>query len=548
MAQTLPDPFYYLNNFRLVLDWIRSRHADLLDESEWSFVTTFPTLPQAAQALLVRMVMRQGERFRQTGLNYPEIGDPGAAVPALTALGWVDANPLLTLEQLFALLRKIELAAAFGLTARAASARKAELLSQLSRDFGSEARPLAGWCPGLDEHILALRVDGLCERLRLLFFGNLHQDWSEFVLADLGIFRYETVPLPADSRAFQRRSDVDDYVHLYRCRERLEAGEDYASLLAAIPATPHPNPWLEGRRARLLFRLGQRQEKLGDWPGALTSYAGSAYPGARARTIRTLERSGQSGAALALAETAWQAPESEEEQQQLQRMLPRLRRREGQAKAPAASSSPPHTLALTIAASDTDPVESLVREHVAAADAPVFYVENALINSLFGLLCWPALFAPLPGAFFHPFQQRPADLYAPDFYARRKELFADCLRQLEEGRHADTIERRFHEKFGLQSPFVYWGVLDENLLKLALDCIPPAHLRLFFERLLRDLKANHSGLPDLIQFWPAQRRYRMIEVKGPGDRLQDNQKRWLAYFDQHAIPVTVAYVQWATPA
>lgn len=31
----------------------------------------------------------------------------------------------------------------------------------------------------------------LCDRLRLMFFGNLHQDWSEFVLADLGIYTYE---------------------------------------------------------------------------------------------------------------------------------------------------------------------------------------------------------------------------------------------------------------------------------------------------------------------------------------------------------------------
>jgi hypothetical protein len=37
----------------------------------------------------------------------------------------------------------------------------------------------------------------------------------------------------------------------------------------------------------------------------------------------------------------------------------------------------------------------------------------------------------------------------------------------------------------------------------------------------------------------------MIEVKGPGDRLQDNQIRWLHYFAEHGIPVAVCYVQWA---
>ena len=53
-------------------------------------------------------------------------------------------------------------------------------------------------------------------------------------------------------------------------------------------------------------------------------------------------------------------------------------------------------------------------------------------------------------------------------------------------------------------------------------------------------------MPDLIQFWPQEQRYRMIEVKGPGDRLQDNQRRWLALCAAHGMPVDVCYVQWAS--
>ena len=79
-----------------------------------------------------------------------------------------------------------------------------------------------------------------------------------------------------------------------------------------------------------------------------------------------------------------------------------------------------------------------------------------------------------------------------------------------------------------------------QLLALALDCIPPAHLRLFFTRLLRDLKANRTGLPDLVRFWPAARRYELVEVKAPGDKLQDNQIRWLAYCEAQGIPVRAA--------
>ena len=30
----------------------------------------------------------------------------------------------------------------------------------------------------------------LCDRLRLMFFGNLRQDWAEFVLTELGLQRF----------------------------------------------------------------------------------------------------------------------------------------------------------------------------------------------------------------------------------------------------------------------------------------------------------------------------------------------------------------------
>ena len=39
-----------------------------------------------------------------------------------------------------------------------------------------------------------------------------------------------------------------------------------------------------------------------------------------------------------------------------------------------------------------------------------------------------------------------------------------------------------------------------------------------------------------------ERRYRLIEVKGPGDRLQDNQIRWLSFCVAQEIPVCVCKV------
>lgn len=548
--RTLDDPYYYLLNFRRVLDWIVTRYDDLLTDAERTFLAEFAVLPQASQALLVRMVMRQGELFRASKLRYAEIGDTAVAAVPLMELGWVRLDAPLSVDQLFGLCTKAELQQALAeplAELRLNQAGKAEMLAALAGTLG-EAQTLQGWYPACEDTLYWLTVMPLCERFRLMFFGNLHQDWSEFVLADLGIYDYEPVVLAPLARGFQHRADVDTYLHLGECARLLAEG-DAAAALAAVGQAALANPWLEGRRQRLLYRFGQHYERQGELETALVLYQGNDYPGARARRIRVLERLARHEEAHALAVLAESAPESEEEAQQLGRMLPRLRRHLGLPRLPRQAALPLEELALRLPQpQDGSAVEFVVRDHLSTADAPVHYVENGLINSLFGLLCWDAVFAPLPGAFFHPFHRGPADFASPDFVSRRAELFAACLAQLEDSRYQDTIRRHYREKWNRQSPFVFWGLLDDTLLEQALACLPAEHLRLWFQRLLADVSGNRSGLPDLVQFWPAERRYRLIEVKGPGDRLQDNQLRWLDYSLAHGMPVCVCYVQWQAAA
>ncbi len=548
MANPLEDPLYYLHNFRQVLQWLEQRYADLLDTDEQHFIQQFDRLPQASQALLVRMVMRKGVHFRAGKLNYLEVGCPHAAAEPLLELGWVDAQCLLAFEELFALLQKSELLGAFKPWIEQPRGKKADWLEGLAAQF-SEARSFAEWCPDLADRLYSLTVMELCDRLRLMFFGNLHQDWSEFVLADLGIYTYEKVEFCAESRGLRSRDDVHGFLFLHQCQQAFEAGEALAQVLAQVATLHTDNPWLEKRRAKLLFQIGQYCERSAELDLAQQIYRGCAYPGARARLIRVLERQEDYAQAMALASAAQQAPESAAEQQHLLRVLPRLRRKLGAPPLPKAKPRPVTRLDLALALPEPlMSVEYCVQAHLSEPDAPVHYVENGLINSLFGLLCWDAIFAPLPGSFFHPFQRGPADLHSEDFHPRRAALFAACFAQLQDEGYKTTIRQRFSQKWGIQSPFVFWNLLSEELLEQALACLPAEHLRYWFERLLLDIRANRTGMPDLIQFWPAQKTYRMIEVKGPGDRLQDNQLRWLEFCGEYEMPVTVCYVRWAEHA
>src|SRR5690606_39152305 len=98
-------------------------------------------------------------------------------------------------------------------------------------------------------------------------------------------------------------------------------------------------------------------------------------------------------------------------------------------------------------------VEELAQGYFQQPRGPVYYVENTLVNSLFGLLCWNTIFAALPGAFFHPFQRAPADLRSADFHLRRQDLFTSCLAQLDSGAYRQTIVSNYKSKAGIQSEF-----------------------------------------------------------------------------------------------
>lgn len=535
---------YYLANFRKALDWLDAHHRDLMDEDELAFVARLPHLPLPSQALLVRLVMRKGVHFRASKLSYAEVGDIALAAQPLLELGWLLDCAELQFDELGALLLKDELATHFAADLPSRTLKKSELLDHL-RDLHEQPRCFTDWCPELDDCLLSLAIAPLCERLRLMFFGNLGQDWSEFVLADLGIFRYEHVPITPGSRGFRQRQDVDDYLHLRACREAFEAGESVPDVLLKLGDFSSDNRHIGERHQRLLLQLAQQLERAGELDSALTLYRDTRAVGSRQRQIRVLERLGRDSEALALVEQVIAAPHNAEEAQLAERARTRLCKRLG-LPAPAKAAKLSETrLDLRLDQHSAPCVELAVAAHLAQPDAPVHYVENTLICGLFGLLCWEAIFAPLPGAFFHPFHAGPVDLHRADFYARRAELFATCLARLDDDSYREAMRRTHAEKFGIQSPFVFWELLDAERLEQALTCLPPQHLAAWFRRLLADIRENRAGMPDLIQFWPAEGRYRMIEVKGPGDRLQDNQKRWLAFCAEHGMPVEVCYVEWA---
>ncbi len=542
-------PDYYLGNFRFLVDWVWGRYGDLLSEDERAFVQTFYALGRDAQCLLVRLSSRKGPLFRRTKLDYEEITNIDAAAAELIAAGLLQCDVPLSLEVLANALTKAELLMLFREPlAGMGSARKELLVEQLQLQ-ANEPQHWQAWTRNQVGAAFYLDNQAIINNLLLLFFGNAYQNLTEFVLQDLGLLRYENYPIDHRHRLFKSREEVEQYWHLLQLREQLKLTDSTEALIQLATQLPAPctSEKIQRRRAKLANQLAYELERIGEHRLAMELYGQSHLPPARERRIRLLEKQGDFTAAWALLNEVMENPRDEQELQVALRLAPRLAKKLAQVFAkqiPAAIPEQHRVLTpLLDGQGNVLRVEEAVRLSLDEKNAPCVYAENALLPGLFGLWLWPEMFRGIEGAFANPFQAAPLDIHQENFAANRPGI-AELWTFIDNDKHHGHILQIWEEKFGIANYFVNWSFLSKELLDLALHCIPAAHLKIVFERLLFDIKNNRSGLPDLIQFFPGQRAYRMIEVKGPGDRIQDNQRRWLDYFAQHRIPAEVWYVRW----
>ncbi len=542
MAIELPAD-YYLANFHELIDFVADSYADLLTAEEADFHATFHALEQNAQKLFVRMLIRKGNLFRASKLQYREIGDTESAAERLADLGFIAIDPAMAAHDIIGLYSRDEWLAILQQNAIAVKP-----LKKLRRDaFDSavlkffSAHPL----PTIAEPIYLIARPEIFEIFKLLFFGNLHQDLTEFVLRDLGLQQYEHIRIDHSTRLFQDRAQLNRHLAYYAALDGLEAAlagdaQVITAFYAGLPEAHNDDPVLVRRISRVSFHLARQLERLQQFDEALAIYRQIHTADARERCARILRRQENVAASLALCKTIFNAPLTEAESNFAANFGYRTAKKYGGDWPPPDKYHPPSDV---IVLPPCDSVELGAAEYFSSR-GECHYVENALFCSVFGLHYWDIIFAPVRGAFTHPFQAGPHDLYEPTFVESRQALFDTLQKQCETVEWLQTqVMEKWRGKWQKVSPFVHWHTVNEKLLLLAFDRIPLPHWQAIFERLWADLRGHHNGFPDLI-FFPQKGSYELIEVKGPGDRLQKNQQLWMQYFHRHHIAHKVVNVEW----
>ena len=550
---------YYLDNFEVMLGSVAERDGDLLAKEEREFLEVFRELSEGSRRLYVRLLSRKGPIFRRDRLAYREVPSLGDAVSELAEAGFADHAEDVATAELLDLLLRAELAeAAVELLPERPppQARRDQLLAALLNEEVDAGR-LRHAVLGRIEPVRLQRVEQV-EIIRLLFFGNLSQDWTEFVLRDLGVMRYETYELRRDLRLFSSRRVVDDYLRLRRVKHAvqacLDAGDGEQAVVLgrelleqATPAEGGHRDWHPGARRladRVFNEVGQYLERGGERRQALDFYRAATSPPARERQARILARFGGVAQALKLCEEIGADPRDETEARFARKFAHRLRRMRGEPlRAPVRRPRPNNRLSLERV--DGVAVERLALEQLAAGGRPGFFAENWLWRSLYGLAFWDVVFAPIAGAFQHPFQLGPLDLDSPGFRSARADAVERRLAEL----RADPdpglrLLRRYDEKQGVANRLVSWHDGLRDHLELALSRLTGRHLAHVFDRLSRDLGRYRRGLPDLFVLRDEDPGFELYEVKSPGDQLRPEQTAWLDYLNDGDIPASILHIRW----
>ena len=539
---------YYLTNFTELVSYVFEQYEDLLDETERDFYLTFSKLSSDAQKLYVRMLTRKGNLFRLNKLQYAEIENSSSSAKELEKHRLIsidDDQPISNLLPLFSkpewlkILSQLELEVS--VISELKKLKRAELDSMLL-EIGQEL----SISELIEENILELLTPQYFDCYKLLFFGNLNQDLTEFVLRDLGLYQFENYVIDKSARLFTSRNQINAYLDYYKLLENLDEvilsdAEDIIEFHRQLPDKSTADKTLSRRIQRVTLTLARQLERLEALDEALQLYHHCELPPARERCARILVKQNKINEALSLCKSIDQSPFDESEAIFANDFGYRTaKKHQIQWTKPVVYQPQVETIKIE----QTEQGVELDAADYFSQFGQCIYVENALFCSLFGLHFWEMIFAPVRGAFTNPFQYRPHDLYEKDFITSRQELFSELNSNLSQiQNNFQDYQQMMKEKRDIASPFVFWDLLDENLLKLALDNIPESHWQAIFKRLWLDIRANRSGFPDLILF-ADNGDYQLIEIKGPGDRLQKNQIRWMQYFAEHQIPHKVVHVEW----
>jgi len=515
---TRPDlpVYYYHDHFIEMIAFVRATYGSILTEEHNVFVNRFEHLSKGAQCLLIRMVNRRGTIFNRSLFKYAEISDPEQAADELLACGQARFLKAEDYSAFAACLPKdvlISGAKAAGRTDIRVSWPKSKLvdyfLAQVPFEVASEHCGAAKF--------IALDDVRPLEFLLYLYFGKTENDLKNFALRDLGIMR--TNKVTSFKARFTDGDEARACFYYSGLLDRLEVKSlsIYQDAVTDIFGGPDcPSDYAADLRSRAAWQVGQFFEKRAETDLARQLYRAGSSPECNERLVRLLYGAGNKEDAEDLLRRMMDDPASDGE---FVFATDFYARKFGGRRMGSCTELLRAGVTLTVDDVHRGNPEAGVAGVMRRRGYRVFFTENTLWHSLFGLLFWDELFE---SELLHSsFDWVPHCLKDRSFarrFATQIDVKLDAIRS---GNALHLLLRPIAANWGSPNGIFAWDHVDVDALRLLLSGTSREGIATIVRSLCQNFRDMRDGFPDLML--EKEGAVSFMEIKAEGDVIRRNQ-------------------------
>ncbi|KAL8139730.1 hypothetical protein V2J09_005751 [Rumex salicifolius] len=556
-------------NFCLVLDEVLSSNSHLFTNDEKCFLEAFNSLSDDAQRLFIRLYMRKGPWFQASKISYPEIEDSQKGILLLNVMTVTELREIqCVLKERF----KVGM-------------KKQDIIASLVLSYkgGIQLYRVALQKMGMCVRI-SLLAESLLWRVQRLFFLNGEQDLSAFLLADLGIVKYPEYKCSISDKVFYDRRELLAYEEAIEVAQIMDEALDAQIFEFAFQCIEISESYITGSYDKTPQSLMSRSSNsflrcfTASWVYSKVILLGVSFMEYRCRysdairllklllssfhcvgsrgywTLRLsvdLEHIGLIDESLSVAEGGIRDPWVRSgSRMALQRRVIRLGKPPRRWKVPSFSQSVKRKIIEVqiqgrplnsktgmksiFYGEDGEQcgVEQLALQYYAGEGGgwQGVHTETGIWLTIFGLLMWDIIFSDVPNVFQSKFQIAPLDLDTDDFYGARKNLIESHLQKIHDGMAEEILIMSWECHFGTSCRGINWERHSIEELRAAVTCIGGPRIASLCRHLAQDYRSWSRGMPDLL-IWRFHGDYKgeakLVEVKGPKDKLSEQQRAWL---------------------
>jgi DNA polymerase III subunit epsilon len=508
--------YYYLDHFVEMLGFVQRTYGSILTAEHHEFIARFEGLSKDARCLLVRMVNRRGAISNRSLFNYPEIADVQRAASDLMAAGHTRSIGEADYAAFVACLPKDVLVTG------AQAAGRGDVRKSWSKpkfvDYYLEQVPFSVAAQHCRAHkFIALDGTRPVEFLLYLYFGKTEVDLKNFALRDLGILR--TNRETSFSARFTDGEEALASFHYSEILDRLEVKSATVYRQAAVDVLGGPvcgTEFAADLRSRAAHQTGLYFEKAGEGALAQQLYRAGFSPDCNERLVRLLYSEGDRVGAEELLQRMIDDPASDGEHLFATDFYARKYggRRTGQFTELLRSGR-----AITVDDTYRGNPEAGVAGVLRREGAKVYYAENVLWHTLFGLLFWDELFesTQMPSGF----DWVPHCLKDRSFHRLFASTIEEKLEAIALGNALPSILRTIAARWGRPNGIFAWDHVQVEALRALLDGVDPSGIARIVRAMCHDFRGMRDGFPDLLLVRDGKASF--MEIKAEGDVIRRNQ-------------------------